>query len=157
MEPRVTRVAAIEKSGEHESLVHDRRNVFQAVHGEIDVAARQRFFELFDEETFAADVRQRDLEPDVAARPNLFDLDDVSGALEPLSNLIGLPHRQRTAPGADSQPVHALGAPSRVRASRTRAAVAARDAGPVRSRCCCTGSAPSRSTHTGLRRCGSPG
>ena len=59
------------------------------------MAARQRLFELFDEETFAADVRQRDLEPDVAARPNLFDLDDVSGALEPLSNLIGLPHRQR--------------------------------------------------------------
>ena len=39
-----------------------RRHIFQAVHGEVDRARQQRFFDLFGEQTLGPDLRQRDIE-----------------------------------------------------------------------------------------------
>ena len=106
MQPGIARIAAFEKRRQCEAVVDLRRNVFEAVHGEIDMAANERLFELFDEEPFSADGRERDFEAHVAASADLLDLDDVSGALEPQRDFVRLPHRQRRAAGSNSYSVH---------------------------------------------------
>ena len=103
MKPDVARIGALEKSRERELRRNDRRHVLEAVHGDIDVAVLQRFVELLDEQTLAADSREQHVSPFVAGRFDRHDVDVESRFSQLSRRFVRLPERERTAAGADAK------------------------------------------------------
>ncbi|MNG42050.1 hypothetical protein D3C84_1316680 [compost metagenome] len=52
------------------------------MYGQIDLAMVERFFQLLDEQPFAADGRKRDIAPDVARGANRDDLGVETGVAQ---------------------------------------------------------------------------
>ena len=132
----VERVVARRDGDQCQAACHDRRHVLQAVHGEVDLVAQQRRFELFDEHAGAPaldlagrcpaiDRRwSRSAPPRPRARVRL-----AQGA----SDEVGLGARQRAGTCADADYASAHAAPCVRRRARRRARRARRWPAPRES------------------------
>src|SRR5262249_35429061 len=73
-----------------------------------DLAAQQRFFDLLDEQSLAANLMKRRVENLVTLRLDDAQLDDQAGLefAQAIANVVGLPERQRAAARADHDAGH---------------------------------------------------
>ena len=71
----VARIFAREYRGESELGIEMHRHVFQRMHREVCSSVEQRELELFDEQPFAAFLRQRSIKNAVAQRRHAEQLD----------------------------------------------------------------------------------
>ena len=98
----VIRIGAARDSRDGEAGRQVGWQVLHAVHGEVDAAVEQRFFDFLGEETFAADSVERGVENFVAG-----GFDDLDPALGParfqtFPDIVRLPERKLRAPGPRS-------------------------------------------------------
>ena len=140
--------------GERKLRHDDRRQILEAVNGDLDPALEERVLDRLREDPFAAEAGERHGLHLVAGRLDQGELDAEAGMrrAQPIGDVMGLPERQRTAARADAERRH-VG--SRVR--RRRAAISERESGPVsrRARSARSRSARSRASHTAFSRSGS--
>jgi hypothetical protein len=61
------------------------------MHGQIDAASRECFFNFFCEHTLSADLGQSDVSDFVAGGVDDFDFDRVSARAKKRGNVVGLP------------------------------------------------------------------
>jgi len=104
-DPDVAGVGAFGDCGQGELCSQFCREILQAVHGEIDAAFFEGFFDFFDEDAFAVEVRRRDeagLLHTVAGGADDLELDVVAGVAEGVEDVVGLPERQLRASAADA-------------------------------------------------------
>ena len=82
-------------------------NIFHAVDGQIDILRQQRFLQFLDEDSLAADLRQRSLLHFVARGLDNDDFGFHAGDLEQLlAHEFRLPARQNAASTANAQRPH---------------------------------------------------
>jgi hypothetical protein len=79
------------------------------MHGEIDEAGGEGFFDFFREYSFAksalsADLGQRNIGDLVAGGMNNFNFDFMSARAEQRGDVVGLPESKLRAAGADAEP-----------------------------------------------------
>src|SRR5438876_2387163 len=80
-----------------------RRQVFQAMHGQIDATLRQGLFYSLCEHAFRADLGKRHIGDFVARGFDNFNFHAVTTLFEECANVIGLPQRQLRTSGADAE------------------------------------------------------
>ena len=99
----VVRFGALRYRGDGEARRQFGREVFQAVHGEIDAAFEQRFFDFFGEKPLAADFTEGRIVNPVARGPDDLDPAFRAARFQTLLDIIGLPERQLRASSPDHQ------------------------------------------------------
>ena len=104
---RVARVGARQDGGQPQPLGHPGGQILQRMHGEIDPAIQQRFFDFLCEKPFAADLGQAAILDAVAAGSDDDGL-DVGFLSQAGSDEMGAQHgrlgeRERAAARADFQ------------------------------------------------------
>ena len=82
------------------------RQVFQAVHSQIDAFFRQRFFDFLGEHAFGSDFGQSNIGDLVAGGVDDFDFDFHAAFAEKRGDVIGLPERELRSAGANAEPGH---------------------------------------------------
>src|SRR5882724_3089066 len=106
--------------GKHQPRRRVRRNIFHAVHCEVNGFVQQRLFQFLDENSLAADLRKWRLLHFVARRLDDNDLRfHPRRRKQPLANGFRLPFGQQAAARADSQYPHGL---SRFERNKSRSA-----------------------------------
>ena len=116
----VANVFAPENRGEREAGRRFRRNIFDAVDGDVDGIVEQRFFELFDEDPLSADFGERSVLHFVAARLDDDDFAFDAGGLEDLAvDEFRLPLCEQAAARADAELTHRFSRSERKRVAES--------------------------------------
>src|SRR5579863_10285647 len=99
----VARVFPFCDGGDFESGGKFGGQVFQRVHGEIDAAGGEGFFNFFRKHAFGTDHGKGDVGDFVAGGVNDFNFDFVAAGAQQRGDVVGLPERQLRAAGADAE------------------------------------------------------
>ena len=95
---RIERILPRQDGGNGQTCRQDRRHVLAAVHGQIDLMSQERILDFFDEQPFAADVRQRRLLKPIAGGLNHDDAARrTAGAGDTRGHGVRLPQSELTA------------------------------------------------------------
>ena len=100
----VMRVFARQDGSDAEAFRQVHANVFHGVNGNVGFSARHRLFQLFDEESFAADAGKRCVEDLVAPGGHRHEADGKVRIVraQASGNMFGLPQREFAFAGGDT-------------------------------------------------------
>ena len=101
-------IVAGQHGGQRELRLQLHRHILQRMHGGIGAAFQHGHFQLFQEQTLAADFRQRHIENLVTARGHRhqFHLQSGMGGTQQGGDMVGLPERERAFTGGQSERFH---------------------------------------------------
>ena len=104
---RVARVLALGDRRQREARGHFHRHVLQGMDGEVGFAGAHRRFDLLDEQSLAADRRERPVEDAVAlgGHPGQHDLAPRIQRLQPVADVLRLPLRERGLAHGDDKAI----------------------------------------------------
>lgn len=104
-DPNIAGVGALGDGGEGELRGQFGWKVFERVDGEVDPAFFEGFFDFFDEDAFAVEIRRRDeagLLHAVASGSDDLELDVIACVAKSVEDVIGLPEGKLGASGANA-------------------------------------------------------
>jgi hypothetical protein len=101
-------VVTREYRGQREFRFELHRHIFQRMHRGIGAAFQHGHFQLFQKQTLAADLRQRDIEDLIAAGGHRHRLDLQTGMrrAQQGSDMVGLPERECAFTGGQAECLH---------------------------------------------------